>query len=71
MAANYYVFLKFFFTLAIQYSFSLSIFKLIFESINQGSSGGGEGFEVTKFGHGRVALIGFPRFVPLSLECLS
>lgn len=28
----------------------------------QGSSGGGEGFEVTKFGHGRVALIGFPRF---------
>ena len=28
----------------------------------QGSSGGGDGFEVTKFGHGRVALIGFPRF---------
>lgn len=28
----------------------------------QGSSGGGEGFEVTKYGHGRVALIGFPRF---------
>ncbi|KAK1282759.1 Developmentally regulated G-protein 1 [Acorus calamus] len=26
----------------------------------QGSSGAGEGFEVTKFGHGRVALIGFP-----------
>ncbi|KAJ8448247.1 hypothetical protein Cgig2_025171 [Carnegiea gigantea] len=26
----------------------------------KGSSGGGEGFEVTKFGHGRVALIGFP-----------
>ncbi|KAE8659584.1 Developmentally-regulated G-protein 2 [Hibiscus syriacus] len=25
-----------------------------------GSSGGGDGFEVTKFGHGRVALIGFP-----------
>lgn len=30
--------------------------------MQQGSSGGGEGFEVTKFGHGRVALIGFPRF---------
>jgi ribosome-interacting GTPase 1 len=30
--------------------------------MTQGSSGGGEGFEVTKFGHGRVALIGFPRF---------
>lgn len=29
----------------------------------QGSSGAGEGFEVTKFGHGRVALIGFPRHV--------
>lgn len=28
----------------------------------QGSSGAGEGFEVTKFGHGRVALIGFPRY---------
>ncbi|CAN6707440.1 unnamed protein product [Malus baccata var. baccata] len=26
----------------------------------KGSSGGGDGFEVTKFGHGRVALIGFP-----------
>ena len=39
--------------------------------MNQGSSGGGEGFEVTKFGHGRVALIGFPRSVPLSLECSS
>ncbi|KAF3452057.1 hypothetical protein FNV43_RR08153 [Rhamnella rubrinervis] len=26
----------------------------------KGSSGGGEGFEVTKYGHGRVALIGFP-----------
>ncbi|KAG6498031.1 hypothetical protein ZIOFF_045937 [Zingiber officinale] len=26
----------------------------------KGSSGAGEGFEVTKFGHGRVALIGFP-----------
>ena len=24
-------------------------------------AGGGEGFEVTKYGHGRVALIGFPR----------
>lgn len=32
----------------------------------QGSSGGGDGFEVTKFGHGRVALIGFPRFVIFS-----
>ena len=31
-------------------------------SLYQGSSGGGEGFEVTKFGHGRVALIGFPRY---------
>jgi ribosome-interacting GTPase 1 len=31
-------------------------------TMTQGSSGGGEGFEVTKFGHGRVALIGFPRF---------
>lgn len=29
----------------------------------KGSGGGGEGFEVTKFGHGRVALIGFPRYV--------
>ncbi|PWA65284.1 GTP1/OBG, conserved site-containing protein [Artemisia annua] len=27
----------------------------------KGSSGSGEGFEVTKYGHGRVALIGFPR----------
>ncbi|KAI8019334.1 Developmentally-regulated G-protein 2 [Camellia lanceoleosa] len=26
----------------------------------KGSSGAGEGFEVTKYGHGRVALIGFP-----------
>ncbi|CAO2186489.1 unnamed protein product [Urochloa humidicola] len=26
----------------------------------KGSTGGGDGFEVTKFGHGRVALIGFP-----------
>ncbi|CDY48304.1 BnaC05g13580D [Brassica napus] len=26
----------------------------------KGASGGGEGFEVTKYGHGRVALIGFP-----------
>ncbi|CAA6660933.1 unnamed protein product [Spirodela intermedia] len=26
----------------------------------KGSSGAGDGFEVTKFGHGRVALIGFP-----------
>ncbi|KAF2301000.1 hypothetical protein GH714_019155 [Hevea brasiliensis] len=26
----------------------------------KGSSGGGDGFEVTKYGHGRVALIGFP-----------
>ncbi|GAV74225.1 MMR_HSR1 domain-containing protein/TGS domain-containing protein [Cephalotus follicularis] len=26
----------------------------------KGASGGGEGFEVAKFGHGRVALIGFP-----------
>ncbi|WJX86507.1 Developmentally-regulated GTP-binding protein 2 [Trifolium repens] len=26
----------------------------------KGSSGGGDGFEVTKFGHGRVSLIGFP-----------
>ncbi|KAF2300995.1 hypothetical protein GH714_019073 [Hevea brasiliensis] len=30
---------------------------LPFES---GSGGGGDGFEVTKYGHGRVALIGFP-----------
>lgn len=30
--------------------------------LNQGSSGGGDGFEVTKYGHGRVALIGFPRY---------
>ncbi|KAK9161123.1 hypothetical protein Syun_007464 [Stephania yunnanensis] len=30
--------------------------------IDQGSSGAGDGFEVTKFGHGRVALIGFPRY---------
>lgn len=29
--------------------------------MDQGSSGAGDGFEVTKFGHGRVALIGFPR----------
>ncbi|KAF2300999.1 hypothetical protein GH714_019131 [Hevea brasiliensis] len=29
--------------------------------LNQGSSVGGDGFEVTKYGHGRVALIGFPR----------
>ncbi|TQD85975.1 hypothetical protein C1H46_028454 [Malus baccata] len=29
-------------------------------NLNIGSSGGGDGFEVTKFGHGRVALIGFP-----------
>ncbi|KAK9149179.1 hypothetical protein Scep_007936 [Stephania cephalantha] len=28
----------------------------------KGSSGAGDGFEVTKFGHGRVALIGFPSF---------
>ncbi|XP_058006984.1 developmentally-regulated G-protein 2-like isoform X1 [Hevea brasiliensis] len=27
---------------------------------SKGSSGGGDGFEVTKYGHGRVALIGFP-----------
>eukprot|EP01018_Ginkgo_biloba_P018082 Gb_04380 [translate_table: standard] len=27
----------------------------------KGASAGGDGFEVTKFGHGRVALIGFPR----------
>ncbi|CDP21901.1 unnamed protein product [Coffea canephora] len=26
----------------------------------KGSSGAGDGFEVTKYGHGRVALIGFP-----------
>lgn len=31
-------------------------------STSQGTSGAGEGFEVTKFGHGRVALIGFPRY---------
>jgi ribosome-interacting GTPase 1 len=36
--------------------------------MTQGSSGGGEGFEVTKFGHGRVALIGFPRFANLLLS---
>ncbi|KAK9169582.1 hypothetical protein Syun_001722 [Stephania yunnanensis] len=28
---------------------------------SNGSSGAGDGFEVTKFGHGRVALIVFPR----------
>ncbi|GKC92940.1 developmentally-regulated G-protein 2, partial [Tanacetum coccineum] len=32
----------------------------------KGSSGAGEGFEVTKYGHGRVALIGFPSKQPLS-----
>lgn len=31
--------------------------------VGQGASGGGEGFEVSKYGHGRVALIGFPRLV--------
>ncbi|CAI5929344.1 unnamed protein product [Closterium sp. NIES-64] len=31
-----------------------------FTTQEEGSSGAGEGFEVTKFGHGRVALIGFP-----------
>lgn len=36
--------------------------------LTQGSSGAGEGFEVTKYGHGRVALIGFPRSVmPVAL----
>ncbi|KAK9087042.1 hypothetical protein Syun_029436 [Stephania yunnanensis] len=29
---------------------------------SNGSSGARDGFEVTKFGHGRVALIGFPRY---------
>lgn len=37
--------------------------SLLRKFMNQGSSGAGEGFEVTKFGHGRVALIGFPRSV--------
>lgn len=40
----------------------------------QGSSGAGEGFEVTKYGHGRVALIGFPRFAnkfSKSFVCLN
>lgn len=27
----------------------------------QGATGQGDGFEVTKYGHARVALIGFPR----------
>ncbi|KAK4410482.1 Developmentally-regulated G-protein 1 [Sesamum angolense] len=35
---------------------------IVIDSSSKGSSGAGEGFEVTKFGHGRVALIGFPRF---------
>lgn len=39
---------------------------LHFNLVIQGSSGGGDGFEVTKFGHGRVALIGFPRCPPSS-----
>lgn len=34
----------------------------MYKTMIQGSSGGGDGFEVTKYGHGRVALIGFPRF---------
>lgn len=38
------------------------IFMFLFHD-KQGSSGAGEGFEVTKYGHGRVALIGFPRSV--------
>ncbi|MBA0569231.1 hypothetical protein Golob_006675 [Gossypium lobatum] len=33
----------------------------------KGSSAGGDGFEVTKFGHGRVALIGFPRKLTVAL----
>ncbi|EXC04964.1 Developmentally regulated G-protein 1 [Morus notabilis] len=45
-----WAYLFFFFDL----SLSLSLLYIY------GSSGGGEGFEVTKFGHGRVALIGFP-----------
>ena len=41
----------------------VNMFELWFFVVwKQGSSGGGEGFEVTKYGHGRVALIGFPRF---------
>ena len=39
------------------------IYVIIFQTLTQGSSGAGEGFEVTKYGHGRVALIGFPRSV--------
>lgn len=37
--------------------------------VKQGSSGAGEGFEVTKFGHGRVALIGFPRLAVSLFLC--
>lgn len=44
------------------YCFSLTMSK--------GSSGAGEGFEVTKYGHGRVALIGFPRFASFVNLCV-
>ncbi|KFK28187.1 hypothetical protein AALP_AA8G483500 [Arabis alpina] len=37
----------------------------------KGASGGGEGFEVTKYGHGRVALIGFPRSIGLDTYAYS
>lgn len=48
------------------FSFAVYICSLVYafllhKNMTQGSSGGGEGFEVTKYGHGRVALIGFPR----------
>lgn len=41
--------------------FRVLLYSGISSMVVQGSSGAGEGFEVTKFGHGRVALIGFPR----------
>ncbi|CAM8955965.1 unnamed protein product [Rhodiola kirilowii] len=34
----------------------------------KGTTGAGEGFEVTKYGHGRVALIGFPRVCTTSMS---
>lgn len=38
-----------------------AILIFLFLMVDQGSSAGGDGFEVSKYGHGRVALIGFPR----------
>ncbi|CAM8955966.1 unnamed protein product [Rhodiola kirilowii] len=37
----------------------------------KGTTGAGEGFEVTKYGHGRVALIGFPRLTVVNLYITS